>query len=430
MASVKFYIRGNQNPSKITTRFKINSKKDFRKATPILINPDYFNNRNGKVRKIAHFQDKENIQRKLDLLEEYIFRSYNELVSNAEEFNKSWFKRVIDDYFDPTTKKNEINSEKALNTLLINYTKNFIKGLSLKTNDRTGEVGVSNSTLKKYQTIENKIVDFQEYMSEKYQLKDVNLRFREQFLKFLLDDQKLSKNTAGRYLVFIKTICLDARKMGYEVSKDLDFFKGFKTKTKKIYLNTEDLAKIENHTYESVTLSNARDWLIIGCYIGQRAGDLLHLTKKNIIEKKGKRYISLQQQKTKKTVIVPIHPKVETILNKNEGDFPHPYTRNTQSSLTLFNRYIKQACSKAKLNQIVSGSKINPKTGRKEDGDFEKWKLVTSHICRRSFATNFYGDIPTPYLINVTGHSSEREFLNYIGKSPLDYAEQLGEIWS
>lgn len=35
---------------------------------------------------------------------------------------------------------------------------------------------------------------------------------------------------------------------------------------------------------------------------------------------------------------------------------------------------------------------------------------------RRSFATNFFGKIPTPILMNMTGHSRETTFMSYIGK--------------
>ena len=62
---------------------------------------------------------------------------------------------------------------------------------------------------------------------------------------------------------------------------------------------------------------------------------------------------------------------------------------------------------------------------RRVEGVYPKYELVTSHIGRRSFATNYYGDIPTSYLIYVTGHSSEIMFLNYIGKSNKDMALEL-----
>jgi hypothetical protein len=34
---------------------------------------------------------------------------------------------------------------------------------------------------------------------------------------------------------------------------------------------------------------------------------------------------------------------------------------------------------------------------------------------RRSFASNYYGKIETPLLMNITGHSKEPTFLTYIG---------------
>ena len=48
----------------------------------------------------------------------------------------------------------------------------------------------------------------------------------------------------------------------------------------------------------------------------------------------------------------------------------------------------------------IKGSKAftKDKVTRKENGIFEKWELVTSHIGRRSFATNNYGKIPTSLI--------------------------------
>ena len=48
----------------------------------------------------------------------------------------------------------------------------------------------------------------------------------------------------------------------------------------------------------------------------------------------------------------------------------------------------------------------------------EKWATLSSHIGRRSFATNFYGKIPTPLLMEATGHTTENVFLKYI--NPVD----------
>lgn len=83
----------------------------------------------------------------------------------------------------------------------------------------------------------------------------------------------------------------------------------------------------------------------------------------------------------------------------------------------------------AGLNEICEGKKrinIAPE-GEKTKyrsvlGKFPKWQLVSSHIGRRSFATNYYGKVPISHLINITGHGSEKMFLNYIKKSNMDMA--------
>jgi integrase len=68
----------------------------------------------------------------------------------------------------------------------------------------------------------------------------------------------------------------------------------------------------------------------------------------------------------------------------------------------------------AGIEDLVSGFKNNPKTRRKEIVEAPKYAFVTSHIMRRSFASNYYGKIETPLLLNITGHSKERAFLTYI----------------
>jgi hypothetical protein len=50
-------------------------------------------------------------------------------------------------------------------------------------------------------------------------------------------------------------------------------------------------------------------------------------------------------------------------------------------------------------------------------------------VGRRSFASNYYGKIPTTYLIFITGHSSEKMFLNYMGKSNKDLAVEVSKYF-
>ena len=70
----------------------------------------------------------------------------------------------------------------------------------------------------------------------------------------------------------------------------------------------------------------------------------------------------------------------------------------------MFNKQIKTICKNAGIDDIVKGFKNNPIIRRKEIASAPKYEFVTSHIMRRSFATNYFGKIETPLLMNITGH--------------------------
>jgi integrase len=121
-------------------------------------------------------------------------------------------------------------------------------------------------------------------------------------------------------------------------------------------------------------------------------------------------YIDILQQKIKKAVTVGVaDPLVIKLL---ENEFPR------KVSQVVFNKQIKVLCKMAGIEGLVSGFKNNPKTRRKEVVSAPKYEFVTSHIMRRSFATNYFGKIETLILMEITGHSRESTFLSYIGENP------------
>tara|TARA_B110000305_G_scaffold44287_1_gene46612 strand:- start:550 stop:810 length:261 start_codon:yes stop_codon:yes gene_type:complete len=75
--------------------------------------------------------------------------------------------------------------------------------------------------------------------------------------------------------------------------------------------------------------------------------------------------------------------------------------------------------------QLKISKKNDTQKIKRVEGVYPKYDLVTSHIGGRPFATNYYGDIPTSYLLYITGHSPEVMFLNYIGKSNKKMALEL-----
>ena len=361
---------------------------------------------------------------KVDLknLEAFIEKELNSENTNGVDITSVWLKETIAKFLGKSTEKELY--------YLVDYTEQYIDRLKNKSN-KNGQKGVSEATIKKKTTILNKLIKFQKKTKRKLKVKDVDLKFREQFIDFLDKEEKLSEGTIGRYLKEVKTICTDAQKNNIDVSSQLIHFKGFTSKAYKVTLSFDEIEEIQKVKFKDESLEIAKNWLIIGCFTGQRVSDLMRMNKNMIEEHQGFQFIVLTQKKTKKIVQILIHKEVKVILDSLGGNFPPVFSKNESSNSALFNKYIKLVCKEAKLVNLTEGKLRSEETERLEIGEFPKYKLVSSHICRRSFATNFYAQkkYPTPLLMNITAHGTEKMFLKYIGKKSIDNGLQLTKIW-
>ncbi|WP_242133381.1 phage integrase SAM-like domain-containing protein [Aestuariivivens marinum] len=421
MATVKYLLQSKSENAPIYLRLSVNRDLVIKRKTGLYINPENWSNDKSLPKQT--YADPKNITSDLRKLKGYILDEVNESNSNGIEITGDWLQSKIDLHFN----KHEVVEL----DYLTEYGEYFINNLKYKVNAKSKGVGVSNSTQKKYRTIVNKLIDFDKKQGKRTKLTDVNLSFRSDLIDYFNKVDKLSDNTIGRYLKFVKSICLDAKKNGFRVSTQLNDFLGFTVKAPKIILTPKELEILKNKEFSNNNHNIARDWLIIGCYTGQRVSDLLRMEKSFIQHIQDHDFIVLEQIKTKKTVQIPIHYEVRGILNKRNGEFPPTFANNMDSCKAMFNRYLKELCKLAEIDTIVNGNKFDEKKKRYINGNYPKHELVSSHICRRSFASNFYASelYPTPILMNITAHSTEKMFLEYIGKKPIDYSLQLAEIW-
>ena len=416
MPTARFLIKGNKNPSSIYIRFRHGKQFDFTKSTSLLIDPSYWSSSKGDVKQIAKNSEKLNLQKKLNDLKSCVLNEFNDVYSDGGIINTDWLNNSIRTFLNQNT-----NVDFRYFT---DYAYYFYDNLGNKVL-KSGKTGVTKATIKKYQTIINKILAFEKYRKKRLLLQDINLKFHKDFIYFLHNVQKLNYNTTGKYLTFIKTICIDAKKYGLKINTEVedDRFRATKEKVSFITLSEIEINNIYNTTFTyKPYLENAKKWLIIGVWTGARVSDLLNFTKDNI--KNG--FIEYTAQKTNQKIVLPLHQQVREILETNKGEFPR------KISSQKFNDYIKKVCENVGMNDEVNGSKsIKLKKGvwRKVKDNYKKYELVSSHIMRRSFSTNHYGKLPTPVIMAVTGHTTEKMFLNYIGKTANDNAETLNKFW-
>ena len=373
------------------------------------------------------FVEYKKVNVKLKEFNTYIIKEYenSKLSDESHIINSKWLKERIEAFFVLESKDENINKK----LFFTNFIENFIS--ESRTRKTRKNTPLKPRTIQHYQTTLNKITDFENYIGKRVNLSNVDLNFHTHFVHYLENIVVLNPNTIGGYIDDIKLFCRNAELKGNKISNEykLREFYSPSNNTQDIYLTEVEINKIYNTPFDQDSLNNARDWLIIGLRTGLRVSDLLSLSTKDLNDG----FIELRNKKTDYPVIIPLHDNVIEILNKREGTFPRKISDQN------FNLYIKTVANIAGLTEEVEGGKISDikvKVNGKEEtihrkvmGSYPKHELVTSHICRRTFATLLYGKIDTLTIMKITGHQTERQFLGYIKITPKEYAENLRKYW-
>jgi len=275
--------------------------------------------------------------------------------SEGKVIDGNWLINAIDKHFG--------RSAEGDLSLLTEFANHYIEQL-----ERDLEVSskdtVKPSTIRKYKSILRKLEAFEKQSKTRIRLKEFNESFRSKFAHFLRVDERLSENTTGRYLKMVKTFALKAKAQGLAVHPFVDEFKGFTVKMPHVTLTFPELERIRSMQFEDERLESAKDWLLIGCYTGQRVSDLLRMNKTMLKEVKSKggtpfQLIVLTQEKTEAKVQIPVHKVVQELLAKEVG-VPSTFGRTADSASVLFNRYIKKVCKEAGIDELTEGVKFNP----------------------------------------------------------------------
>ncbi len=415
--NITFYLLGNKKYKSIIARVR-DTTIDAKFNTKLRINPKNFKNGSVRFNKIkindAVHKNKVNeenivlnqIQDQLNALEEKIRKAVLNK-KRYENIDANWLKRIA-------------FGEKQ--SLPISFVEYFDFYLDFK------EKSLKASTLKKLRTYKKRIENYQKDEKCVLYINEINKKFSFKYQKWS-DDKRYAQNTKIQTLKTVKTVAIHAGENGVDIHPELPYIlKGMKyEKTENIHLDFNEIKKLTELVLEDKKLDAAKDWLVISCYTALRISDNLKLKKENIKKINEDYFLQLKQQKTETPVNIYLHNDVVAILKKRNMNFPPAFSQNIGSNEVIYNRLIKDVCRLARINNKVKVKLKNPKTNRYELKEVPKYRAITSHIGRRSFATNYYGLIPTPLLIGQTGHSSEKQFLRYVGKKDAHNSLLLAE---
>lgn len=408
--NIKIIIKSNNLYCRLISGRQI----DVSKKLGISISNEFWDLKNEKIKNSYKNDNRDRINSKLFLLKAKISDKYNYDTMNGEVIDTDWLSKAIDESFGRTiVNRGKVDSWKVY---FFDFCQYWLVNESSKTNK---------TAIKQYKVFVQ--LHLHNYLKinklTKLKIKSVDNKTIEQFISFLLS-QSYSINSVRRHATRFKFFLNRAENLNLEVNKSykepIKINKEIE-EVKEIYLNEDEINAIYNLDYSNnIQLDNIRDNFIIGLCTGLRVSDFNNnLNQSNIVDQ----FIEIKTKKTGTTIAIPLHKYIVQILNKRNGNLPKKVND------VQFNESIKTVCKDADIKEVVAGQLFDAQTKRNKSGNFEKYKLVSSHICRRSFATNLFGKVPNYVIQAVGGWATEQMMLHYIKKSSREQGEELKKYW-
>lgn len=431
MATLKLTFRtqkDNINSVLLRARYSINRQTILYATTETVINPQYWNEKTQRLNYIDKPKTKDLAGLSIDEQNEKMqhinsintdIAKTNDIISGlfnyvttiynnySGSFGSDWLQTAIDKYYEELKPKQPEAAPATLNQFIEQYINDLESGKRLK---RRSNKKVSEGTIKSikgfksqfsnYQTDRNKVVDYE----------DITMDFYRDFTNYLLFDRKYSANTVGRMVKVLKTIMYAAKDLKLHNNREIenkDFAANYE-EVDNVFLTEERINILYNMDLSGNTAwEKVRDVFVVGCLTGQRVSDYKRINSNMIVTlSNGLEYIELKQEKTDKTVYIPLDWRIKAILDKYDGALPKTYDQK-------INDYIKKICEKAKFTELVQITQN--KAGMEATLSKRFCDMVKTHTARRSLCTNMQqAGCKLSEIIAISGHESEEQLKTYL----------------
>lgn len=290
------------------------------------------------------------------------------------------------------------------------------------------EVKVSPGRKKSLNSTKNHFERFSETLKDPITFENLSPSLIDQFFNYLINDAKdpdsykdlpankrpreKSLNTIAGNLKRLRAFlewCTLSQNGGYLIVSP---FKEYKIPSEEygrpIYLKKEERDLLFDAIINDERLSRVRDIFVFQCLIGCRFGDLVKLTKGNIVNGA----IEYIPRKTKDerpiSVRVPLSPKAKELIgryNLPDGSL-FPYITDQR-----YNDYIKELFQVVELDRVVT--RLNPLT--REEEKVPLYEIASSHMARRTFVGTLHkSNVKNEIIASMSGHTKDsKAFARY-----------------
>lgn len=245
---------------------------------------------------------------------------------------------------------------------------------------------------------------------------DIHQSFYARLLQYCTEVRQFKPNNIGKHIRNIKALMNKALKQGLHDNPAFRHFSKPVENVDTIYLDTAEIASIAalEFSNENAHLESTRDLFIIACWTGLRYGDWGQFASLDLTGS----FVTITAQKTGKPIVIPLHPQVISIAARYNYKLPQPKHN------VVFNRDLKEIGRLAGLNEWVEFQETTGGVRRRRR--VEKFRLITCHTARRSFATNLYNmGVSAIDIMQITGHKTESVFMKYIRISRQEAAARI-----
>lgn len=431
MATVNAFIRTSKKDKEVNVRFRLRDGRLIQlfHSSEIKVLPELWDSKTQSIKSRVVYDSTKRREFNLAILKrkDLIAEIYENI-----DCKDSLTSTQLDVLIDQSLYPEKYNIQDIPNSLF-SFIERFIEEAPNRRDRITGR-SLSPNNIQQYKATFQHLKSFANKKNCKdFNFTDINYDFYNEFVLYLQEEQlginednklivvkkEFTQNTVGKHIRILKLMLNEATSMGLNDTTTYNSFHVFTEDVDSIYLNETELQSLFDYDLNGqYFLDRVRDWFLLLAWTGSRFSDLSKIKTTDIKDD----FISFRQQKTNNKVVIPLHPIVQSILEKYKFKMPEPISNQK------FNEYIKEVARLAGIDKIESLT-------RTEGGSLvtykePKWKLISSHTGRRSFCTNmFKRGIPTLTIMSISGHKTEKAFLRYIKVTQAEHAELLKAAW-
>ncbi len=422
MANITFTVKRSKSTdtrtlnATIYIRYRIGRNLDFSSSTGLKINYDDWDAKKQSLKNRSTITNRRSVLETMSNLKQHLEKFENQNLENGiipsyqdvKVYFKTFYKESIDH-----------------NQNLLSFIEAYIEESKTIPNPTTFKL-IAVTTLRSYRT---HLTHLKGFCKEKYKVdfNSVSLDWYFDFKNYF-ESKGYSLNYFGKQIKILKTLLNVAEGKGIKVNQDFrkPRFKVLREESESIYLSEHELKLMWDLDLTSMpVLDRVRDLFLIGAYTALRVSDFNSLKSNNLIEENNVRMIRVKTNKTGKVVAIPLHPVVELILNKYDGDI-ESLTKGKPLTDQMINLSIKDIGRLARINERIEVSQT--KGGLNTSITKKKYQLITSHTARRSFCTNaYFSGMSVLDIMTISGHKTESVFLQYIKATPEQRAIKISE---